>query len=229
MERPRPIVILAISIAMLAVLAFIGHIIGSKKQQDQEYLDSAAELDKIASFRFENDRGLSPCDAHERKFFWAAQSKLIAIGESNADLWVLVEPAFSEPELVVFGADYIRTYRIFGQIDFRSPESSLLSATQQRISAVSLTRFEQFEIVNPIVRHTRYAMTAREYGYDGVNLYFGSGEDSCAFAWTPRGAGPGGLIAEMVAEASNTAPSTEKLLELARSIDRLDSARQAGQ
>src|SRR3546814_9925633 len=60
-------------------------------------------------------------------------------------------------------------------------------------------------------------MTARESGYDGVNFYFGSGEDDCAFAWTPRGVGPGGLIADMITEASGRAPSTTKLLELARS------------
>src|SRR3546814_19995500 len=72
-------------------------------------------------------------------------------------------------------------------------------------------------------------MTARESGYDGVNFYFGSGEDDCAFAWTPRGVGPGGLIADMITEASGRAPSTTKLLELARSIDRVDGRRQAGQ
>src|SRR3546814_6000581 len=85
------------------------------------------------------------------------------------------------------------------------------------------------EIVTPIVRHVRYAMTARESGYDGVNFYFGSGEDDCAFAWTPRGVGPGGLIADMITEASGRAPSTTKLLELARSIDRVEGRRPAGQ
>lgn len=226
MERPRPIFIVALSATTLVFLAFIGHIIGSKKQHDREYLDNAAKLEKSASFRFKNDRGLSPCDGYERQIFWAAQRKLIAIGESNADLWVLVEPAFSEPELVVFGADYIRTYRFPGQIDIRLP-GNWISVMPQRISGVSLTAFEQLEIVTPIIRHTRYAMTAREYGFDGVNLYFGSGEDSCAFAWTPLGPGPSGLIADMVAEASDKAPSTKRLLELAKSIDRADSTRQA--
>src|SRR3546814_13319191 len=85
------------------------------------------------------------------------------------------------------------------------------------------------EIVTPIVRHVRYAMTARESGYDGVNFYFGSGEDDCAFAWTPRGVGPGGLIADMITEASGRAPSTPKLLQLARAIDPVAGRLQDGQ
>src|SRR3546814_14901067 len=88
---------------------------------------------------------------------------------------------------------------------------------------------ERLEIVTPIVRHVRYAMTARESGYDGVNFYFGSGEDDCAFAWTPRGVGPGGLIADMITEASGRTPSTTKHLELARSIDRVDGRPKGGQ
>src|SRR3546814_889420 len=109
------------------------------------------------------------------------------------------------------------------------PTSEWFSPAPRKISDVSLPAMERLEIVTPIVRHVRYAMTARESGYDGVNFYFGSGEDDCAFAWTPRGVGPGGLIADMITEASGRAPSTTKLLELARSIDRVDGRRQAGQ
>lgn len=224
MERPRPTAILLLSAATLVSLTLIGHIIGSKKEQEQKYLDHMEKLEKNASSRFKNDRGLSPCDGHERQIFWAAQSKLRAIGESNADLWVLVEPAFSKPELVVFGADYISTYRFPEQVDLRSP-GNLASVTPQRISGVSLTTFERLEIVSPIVRHTRYAMTAREYGFDGVSMYFGSGEDSCAFAWTPLGPGPSGLIADLIEEASSQSPSKVELLALAREIDSADLAR----
>src|SRR3546814_1998286 len=109
------------------------------------------------------------------------------------------------------------------------PTSEWFSPAPRKLSDVSLPAMERLEIVTPIVRHVRYAMTARESGYDGVNFYFGSGEDDCAFAWTPRGVGPGGLIADMITEASGRAPSTTKLLELARSIDRVDGRRQAGQ
>src|SRR3546814_5363315 len=112
---------------------------------------------------------------------------------------------------------------------FSPPTSEWFSPAPRKMSDVSLPAMERLEIVTPIVRHVRYAMTARESGYDGVNFYFGSGEDDCAFAWTPRGVGPGGLIADMITEASGRAPSTTKLLELARSIDRVEGRRQGGQ
>lgn len=213
---------------MAVFLAIIGHVLGFDGRE-RGFLENAEKLERIARYRFENDRGLSPCSGQARQLLDAARSKLMTMGESNADPIVVVASAFSEIELVAFGPDYIRAYRFQGQTGFSPPTSEWFSPVPQKISDVSLPAMEELEIVTPIVRHVRYAMTAREYGYDGVNFYFGSGEDSCAFAWTPRGPGPAGLIADMVAEASDQAPSTKRLLELAKSIDRADRARQDGQ
>lgn len=228
MKRPRPIAILALSATLAVFLAIIGHVLGSDKR-DRGYLENAEKLERIARYQFENDRGLPPCNGRERQLLDAARSRLMTMGESNADPVVVVASAFSEIEIIAFGPDYIRTYRFPGQTGFSPPTSGWFSPAPQKISDVSLTAMEQFEIVTPIVRHVRYAMTARESGYDGVNIYFGSGEDDCAFAWTPRGPGPGGLIADMITEASGRAPSTTRLHELAKSIDRADGTRQAGQ
>src|SRR5690606_16981614 len=132
---------------------------------------------------------------------------------------------FSEIELVAFGQNYIRAYRFPGQTGFSPPSAEWFSPTPHKLSDLSLAADEQLAITTPVARHIRYAMTAREYGHDGVNYYFGIGEDDCAFAWMPRGPGPSGLIADMIAEASRKEPSAEKLLHLARAIDSTDSAR----
>src|SRR3546814_696486 len=189
----------ALPISLAAFLAIIGHVLGSDGRNPR-YLENAEKLERIARYRFENDRGLSPCSSQARQLLDAARSRLMTMGESNADLVVVVASAFSEIGLVAFGPDYIRAYRFPGQTGFSPPTSEWFSPAPRKISDVSLPAMERLEIVTPIVRHVRYAMTARESGYDGVNFYFGSGEDDCAFAWTPRGVGPGGLIAEIRSE-----------------------------
>src|SRR3546814_6754240 len=95
MKRPRPIVILALSATLAAFLAIIGHVLGSDGRNPR-YLENAEKLERIARYRFENDRGLSPCSSKARQLLDAARSRLMTMGESNADLVVVVASAFSE-------------------------------------------------------------------------------------------------------------------------------------
>jgi len=225
MKHLRAARILALAVGLAASLALISHAL-VPKNQDPVDLVGAERLDKIAKHRFQSARGLSPCDdyyAHQT--LKSARNSLVAIGESNANLIAVVAPTFSEIELIAFGPSYIRTYRFPGQTGFTPPSSEWFSPTPQKIAEVSLTPSEQFGIVTPIHRHIKYAMTAREFGLDGISYYFGDGADGCAFTWMPRGEGPSGLIVEMIAEASGQTPSPERLLALARAIDHADNAR----
>ena len=222
LRAPR---ILALAIGLAASLALIGHAL-VPKNQDTVNLVGAERLEKIAKHRFESARGLSPCnDYYAYETLKSAGNRLVTIGDSNANPIVVVAPTFSEIELIAFGPGYIRAYRFPGQTGFTPPSSEWFSPTPQKIAEVLLTPSEQFEIVTPIHRHIKYAMTARDLGNDGVSYYFGDGAGGCAFAWMPRGEGPSGLIAQMIAEASGQAPSRERLLALARAIDHADNAR----
>jgi hypothetical protein len=189
-------------------------------------LVGAEQLDKTAKHRFENGRGLSPCDDYYAyETLRAARNKLVALGDSNSNLIAVVAPTFSEIELIAFGPSYVRAYRFPGQTGSTPPSSEWFSPTPLKISEVSLTPTQQFEILAPVRRHIKYAMTARERGLDGVFYYFGDGGEGCALSWSPRGEGPGGLIAEMIAEASRQSPSAERLLALARAVDHADRVR----
>jgi len=225
MKHPRPVVIIALTLGTAMLLAAVGHFAQSVDQEASARLERTRELEGIAKHRFENLRGLTPCDGYAWETLKAARGRLISIGDSDASSLAVVAPTFSEIELVAFGPDYIRTYRFPGQTGFSPPSAEWFSPVPEQLSNVSLTALEQFAISAPIDRHIRYAMTAREYGYDGVSYYFGTGDDGCAFAWSPRGTGPSGLIADIVAEATNKDPSVERLVELARAIDDADSTR----
>ena len=225
MKHPRPVVILVLTLGAATLLAVIGHFAGSVDQELPANLERTRELEAIAKQRFENDRGLTPCDGYGWETVRAARGRLISIGDSNAKSLAVVAPTFSEIELVAFGPDYIRAYRFPGQTGFSPPSSEWFSPVPEKLSDFSLTVLEQLAISAPIDRHVRYAMTAREYGHDGVSYYFGAGDDGCGLAWSPRGGGPSGLIADMIAEATSKEPSVERLVELARTIDAADSAR----
>ena len=226
MEHLRPARILAIAVGAAAFLAVISHVRLSGQEEDRIDPDAADRLERIAEHHFESARGLSPCQEGDTwLLLQSARNRLVSIGESKANLIVVVAPTFSEIELIAIGPDYIRAYRFPGQTGFTPPSSEWFSPTPLKISDISLTPSEQFAIVTPIRRHITYAMTAREYGFDGVGYYFGNGDVDCAFAWTPHGTGPSGLIVDMVAEASGQAASVTKLLALARAIDRADGAR----
>jgi len=224
MKHLRVTRIFALSVGLAVSLAIVGHALSSK-DQDRGETQRADELERVAKHRFENFRGLSPCEGDAWQLLRAARGKLIAIGESDANLIVVIAPTFSEIELVAFGPDYIRTYRFPGQTGFTPPSGDWFSPTPLKVSDTPLTASEQFTVVTPLVRHVRYAMTAREYGLDGISYYFGSGDDDCAFAWGPRRSGSIGLITDMITETTGQAPSTEKLLAIARAINRADSAR----
>src|SRR3546814_17412531 len=99
----------------------------------------------------------------------------MTMGESNADLVVVVASAFSEIELVAFGPDYIRAYRFPGQTGFSPPTSEWFSPAPRKISAVSLPAMVRLEFVTPVLRHVPYALKARESGSDGVPFTFGCG------------------------------------------------------
>src|SRR3546814_16990848 len=113
MKRPRPIVILALSATLAAFLAIIGHVLGADGRNPR-YLENAEKLERIARYRFENDRGLSHCSSQARQLLNAERSRLMTMGESNEDLVVVVASHFSDIEIASFGPDYIRDYRFSG-------------------------------------------------------------------------------------------------------------------
>lgn len=225
MTHPRPLVILVLTLGVATLLGTVGHYAVSGGQEASARLENTRELEELAKHRFENGRGLTPCEGYAWETVRAARGRLISMGDSDASSLVVVAPTFSEIKLVAFGPDYIRAYRFPGQTGFSPPSAEWFSPSPEKLSNISLAALEQLAISTPINRHVRYAMTAREYGHDGDSYYFGTGDDGCAFAWSPRGVGPGGLIADMIAEVTGKEPSVERLVELAGTIDRADSER----
>src|SRR5688572_16918278 len=133
MKHPRAASILAMSFGAAALLALISHFFLSKGQAKLS-LDGSEKLENIAKHRFENDRGLSPCDGYAWQTLRAARGRLISIGDSNANLIAVVAPTFSEIELVAFGQNYIRAYRFPGQTGFSPPSAEWFSPTPHKLS-----------------------------------------------------------------------------------------------
>ncbi|WP_162407812.1 hypothetical protein [Pseudoxanthomonas jiangsuensis] len=224
MNKPRAASILVISFVAAALLAVIGHSFlseGEAKFGAQSY----EKLENLAKDRFVNGRGLSPCDGDAWETLRAARGRLISIGDSNVEMVAVVAPTFSDVKVVAFGQNYIRAYRFPWESEAPSHLAGWFSPEPKKLSDISLSTAEQLAITTPVARHIRYAMTAREYGFDGVGYYFGIGENSCAFAWMPRGPGPGGLIASIIEEVSGDEPSMHRILLLAKAIDDADGAR----
>src|SRR3546814_18632998 len=78
------LVILALSATLAAFLAIIGHVLGSDGRNPRS-LENAEKLERIARYRFENDRGLSPCSSQARPLLDAARSRLMTMGESRSE------------------------------------------------------------------------------------------------------------------------------------------------
>ena len=219
--RPRRVLFFAIVLA--TPLAVAGHLLLSDRNHDP-YPDEAEDLAELAADRFENGRGLSPCDRGSHELVFAALDRLVVLGEPAPDLIVVIAPTFSEIEMVVLTSSHVRSYRFPGQTGFTMPSSEWFRPTPELISETALAPPDYFRLYSPIARHITYAMTTQQLGLDGTSYYFGRGRSDCAVAWSPR-TGPAGLISQILAEASKPAPSRDSLIELAREIDRVDSVR----
>lgn len=179
-------------------------------------------LEERARTRFENGGGLSPCDGDMQRVLAQQRSRLRAMGE-YPELVIVVAPTFSGAKVVALGKNRITSLHFAGESGFMPPTDWLASAVVQK-RVIELSASEYFDVFSPIARHVRYAMTARRYGLDGVSYYFGSSEDECAFAWSPRGQGPAAAIADWIAEATSETPSHDNILALARTINRVDES-----
>ena len=82
MKHLRGIRIFTLSVGLAVSLAIVGHTLNSK-DQDRGEMHRADELESMAKHRFENFRGLSPCEGDAWQLLRAARGKLIAIGESD--------------------------------------------------------------------------------------------------------------------------------------------------
>jgi hypothetical protein len=209
---------LALSIASV----WVGHGVFSRPKYDP-YASEAAALAAHAADRYENFRGLSPCEPWTYDFVVSAQDRLIAAGEPAPDMVVVIAPTFAEVEVVALSSSHLKSYRFGEQTGFDMPSSRWFSGTPTVISDTPLESSEYFRLYSPFARHVKYAMTARQLGFDGTSFYFGLGRSECAMAWSPH-TGQAGLMSQILYEASQPSPSRKKLLELAGQIDRLDAA-----
>ncbi|TZF90719.1 hypothetical protein [Cognatilysobacter lacus] len=181
-------------------------------------------LEKLAANRFENGRGLSPCEADEFSRLEAARSELARKGIIDRDVIALVTPTFSGAELLSVSNGHLTVFRYAGETGFMPPDQ-WFSRPDGPSTTIALTPLEYEKVLSPLSRNVRYAMTARTSGLDGNSYYFASGRESCAYAWSPHGNGPASLIATIVNEASQGAASRRKIVALAGAIARADGGR----
>ncbi|HVI25361.1 MAG TPA: hypothetical protein VM576_04100 [Xanthomonadaceae bacterium] len=222
--QPGRIALFATATAGCLVLG--GHVLmaGDGTRYDHRGAERAERLAQAAARRFEDGRGLTPCDMPARELMEAAQAKLVVLGESRANPIVIVAPTFSEVKVVAFEPDLIRTYRFPGSSGAAVPSSTWFAGPAQKVGEMSMSPQVSQEIVAPLARHVRYAMTTPMFGMDGVTFYFGYGASDCAFTWSPGGRGPARLMTDLVEEASSRSPSVAKLRSLAAAIDAADES-----
>ena len=210
-------VVAMVVVGMLGIAAIV--LLPSLGQDGR--LVASGELDARAAARFQDGRGLSPCEGGAHHVVPAALDRLATLGEPTPELTVVIAPTFSDIQVVAFSGLTIRTYRFVGQTGFNAPSAAWFRPDPAVISNVTLDHVNYHAVHASISRHIRFAMTARVLGLDGTSYYFGRGRSECAVAWSPR-TGQAGLIAEILAEASRGVPSERALVALASEIDRLD-------
>lgn len=214
--------ILILSSTLIVVVVLVALVVfraQGRRGVDAEILEARAER------RFVAERGLSPCDPHAREVLILAQGKLRREAVAHDGLIAVVAPTFSPLEIIVQTDSGYSAYQVGSENLFAPPASDWFSGELRKVSEVQLRPPALYNVQATLSRSVRYAMTAREYGLDGVAYYIGWAEDSCAFTSHPREEGPAALVTQLLAEMSDSDPSSERIKTLAAAIDKHDAAR----
>ena len=213
----RRILVMSILVAAAAVGLALWFL-----QPQPTLLQEQASLDRALSYRSEHGRGLSPCDRFERyEVTHLARGALVRLGIPSAPLIAVVAPTFSGAKIVSFGNSSITVVSFVGDTGY-TPHESWFSTPLDSIVRVPVTPLEQDTITTPLIRHTRYASTAPRDGLDGVTYFLDFGGD-CAYSWSPReDEGPSALIAGILRELGNPAPSLARITMSTKELERVD-------
>ncbi|GAA5011431.1 hypothetical protein GCM10025793_23980 [Lysobacter lycopersici] len=181
-------------------------------------------LEERAKKRFSEARALSPCGLDENRWILAAERKLKIQGAPIPQTEILIAPTFADIELLTFNSNRVYRYT-FPQLTAFGPdflESDKVEAKARRPIAIPGDEYER--IVAAISRNTKYAMSSREYGHDGVVYYFKSGEDKCAFAWNPYEDAIGGHLTRISEILSKDPPVVRDINDELKALEDLERA-----
>jgi hypothetical protein len=144
------------------------------------------------------------------------------MGEPEPSLLVVTAPTFSGAVVTTFDNNQIRVLHFAGDTGYIAP-SDLFRKPVGKPSKVRLSASDVNDLIQPLSRHVRFAMTAPIYGMDGTSYYFDMGGSACAQTWSPSdGDGPSALIVDLLDELHKPQPSVKRLRALIGAIDSLD-------
>ena len=208
-------------VLLILVCLGVAYIVADRSPKNSQTSD-AIDLARIAKNRYEHKRGLTPCRVETQEITRSARAQLLAMGEPEPFLLVVTVPAFSGAVLTTFGNDQIRVLHFSGDAGYTAPPD-LFHKPIGKPAKVQIPASTVNDLVQPLSRHVRFAMTAPTYGMDGTSYYFDLGSSDCAQTWSPgEGDGPSALIVDLLDELHRPHPSVKKLRALMGAIDSLD-------
>jgi hypothetical protein len=221
MKHVRPLYVTLISVCLLVISVAVFHYIyGSPNSAELKRI----ELDDRATYLYEHDRGLSPCDRQERDVVNSVWAYTRRMEDSTPDIVVLTSPTFSEITVTAFRPNTVKTYTLDGHTGFGPPSAEWFSSKPGVGKILNLEHDDYAVVASSLSRHIRYPMTAMVQGLDGTRYYFGIGADGCATTWSPSGGGPADLITRILA-ASESEESPDNVIAFARAIEEVDGVR----
>ena len=218
---PRRIAAICFPLAALAAAALVWVNRPTPRPDVQRLL----ALERLAAFRFEHRRGLSPCEIEARDLTDGLLTYARRTPGPEPELVALIAPTFGELRLIVFRQDLVQVYRIPGQTGFDFPSSKWLVPDPESIGQLRMSKRGYQQVSMSILRHVRYPMTARERGMDGASYYLVDSRQNCAMAWHPTTSGPSRAIVDILLASSGLKSNEAQLIALAQSVDAADNER----
>ena len=220
MAHIRAFRVATISLSLLAI-AGIGFLASRQGQNERlSAYKKTSTLEARAKKRFEESRGLTPCVYDDVRWINAAERKLRQSGQPPSSAMILVAPTFSDIDLFVLSPDHLDRYTFPGTAfgpEFIDDEK----IAPQLLRPINLPESTYERLKAAIRRNTEYAMSAREYGHDGVVYYFKYGHD-CATMWSPSQETIGGHLGELVDALSGNHPSPATAERNLKSLEDLE-------
>ena len=176
--------------------------------------NSGRELDELAAYRYDHERGMTPCQSEDREITNRARIALRGAGIPDPALIAVVAPTFEGPKIIAF-ADHefsVLTYR--DKSGYTPPESWFMTQEARKLRT-QVSPSDQYRVVAPLIRQARYASTVSRSGHDGT-MYFLDWGGECALTWSPNeNDGPSAYVAMILDETSSAKPSIPKLVGIA--------------
>ena len=217
MDRLRLHRVLTATLLFAAALAVL--VWNSLKPPLAEKLpDAGLQLDQLAAYRYEHQRGMTPCQVEDREITSRARGVLRNAGVSDSGLVAVVAPTFEGTKIMAFGDRQISILSFIDKAGYTAPESWFSKKGNDTVN-LEISPRQQHQIVGPLSRQARYASTTQRSGFDGT-IYFLDWGGECALTWSPgEDEGPSAFVAQILDELQHPRPSVLKLVRIASAME----------